>query len=817
MIAMRDSIIIQLTRDAPAVDKFAARELAEALKKMTGNVVPVRRAGQALPAGSLRLIIGQAAARTGPGRAPAEDEVLIQRQDQRTLALRGGGPRGNLYAVYEWLERLGCRWYHPAETFIPRKKNIELPERIFAAPAFEYRESACGTPQADPVWACRNRYNGSLHKIGAWGGGTRQWDPYVHSFSLIVPPEKYAQTHPEYFSLRHGQGRMFKRSQLCLSNPEVLRLAVEFALRKMEQPGVRIVDISQNDCGNPCQCARCEQSVKRFGGRGGEMLAFANKVAEQTARQHPDKYVAMLAYTYTQAPPKNLHARANVIVRLCHMYPSCDVHPLAGCKHNREYVRDLEGWLRIAGRVYVWHYITNFFHNLMFHPNCDALAADVRFYRAAGVKGIFFQGNPQHGVAFDALHAYVNARLAWNAGRDFWGETAGFLNAYYGAGGAHVLKFIEVMHANTRRGAHGHLYSHPAEGLFTRRQFCAAQDCLQKAFRAIEGDRTRSRRLEFVQLWLNYTKLMTATLVKSKNGFRVATVPGAGKLLKHCRRSMDALKITVLRERGELFTGNYLEERAGWGRKARAIRTIAIENAALKAEIAPEFAGMIFTLQDRATGINLFAGPATWVRRYPYNAGYTEGIEWDYGPGFRLPYKPEQKNSSGRALVLSARLSTALSVQRTISLEANTLRVESRYTNRGDKTAEVQPISSLMLSMGDFGQIGFFRFNAAGQVEEILNRFPEEGTVAYWEWVILRNAWIPAGKWGCFNRARGIGLLEDFSGQSAVVCKSGAWLREQRFEINTTLAREKIRPGGQALFSRRYTVIHEKPLSPLTA
>ena len=41
-----------------------------------------------------------------------------------------------------------------------------------------------------------------------------------------MPPEEFYKKHPEYYSLIDGK-RIFERAQLCLTNPDVLRIITD--------------------------------------------------------------------------------------------------------------------------------------------------------------------------------------------------------------------------------------------------------------------------------------------------------------------------------------------------------------------------------------------------------------------------------------------------------------------------------------------------------------------------------------------------------------------------------------------------------------
>jgi hypothetical protein len=83
------------------------------------------------------------------------------------------------------------------------------------------------------------------------------WGLFVHTFNTLVPQQEYAQTHPEYYSLIDGKRR--PGTQLCLSNPEVLKLLVASLKNKIkEKPNSSYWSVSQDDNDRYCQCDGCK-------------------------------------------------------------------------------------------------------------------------------------------------------------------------------------------------------------------------------------------------------------------------------------------------------------------------------------------------------------------------------------------------------------------------------------------------------------------------------------------------------------------------------------------------------------------------------
>lgn len=108
----------------------------------------------------------------------------------------------------------------------------------------------------------------------------------------MVPPFLY-DTHPEYFSEINGKriAPVGKEggTQLCLTNPDVLKLSVEKLRKEMSKPvtGMPVWadstatywSISQMDGNGNCTCDECKRLDKYDGSPSGSILSYVNKVA----------------------------------------------------------------------------------------------------------------------------------------------------------------------------------------------------------------------------------------------------------------------------------------------------------------------------------------------------------------------------------------------------------------------------------------------------------------------------------------------------------------------------------------------------------
>lgn len=439
---------IVLPADAIPTDKQAAAELQMFLKEISGATLPIATDREPLPPQA--IILGQT-----KERPPGVDvellgpEGFVVRTAGDRLFICGGRPRGTLYGVYHFLETyLGCRWYAPGVSRIPRRETLAIPSIAeMVAPPLEYREPYYLHTQ-DPDWAARNRVNGDTMRLDESRGGKVSYVPqyFVHTFFSLVPPDKHFGQHPEYFSL--VSGKRVDNGQLCLTHPEVQAIALDAVRRALRQnPSANIISVSQMDGAGPCECAACQAIVKREGSESGPILEFANRIADVVGAEFPRVQIDTLAYQYSRKPPRTLKPRPNVIIRYCTI-EACFSHPLESCPENRPLKEDLEGWAAIAPQLYVWDYETNFAHYYLPHPNLEVLAPNIRFFIRCHAKGIFAQGSYAYkggGGEFAELRAYLLARLLWNPQANPKEIIKDFIAGYYGAAAKPIQDYVRLL------------------------------------------------------------------------------------------------------------------------------------------------------------------------------------------------------------------------------------------------------------------------------------------------------------------------------------------------------------------------------------
>lgn len=501
---------IVLGADASPSERYAADELQRFVCQITGATLPI--VGDAGDRSEHSILLGDSRHLRALGidlrGENLGDEGLILRTVGDTLVIAGGRRRGTLYGVYTLLEDvLGCRWFSPQVSRIPRQPTIDLaPLDVRAVPILGWREPRCGDIEVSGDWAARNKIYGRFPHTEEKHGGRMQWTHYVHTFNQLVPPEVYFGEHPEYFSEIDGQ-RTTYRAQLCLTNPSVLAMVTDQVRQWIAQEqDTEVVSVSQNDWYNYCRCPDCAAIDAREGSPSGTMLWFVNQVAEAIEREYPHVAISTLAYQYTRHAPRTQRPRRNVIPHLCSI-ECCFAHPLTECERNASFVEDIRAWSRISDRLYVWDYVTEFGHYISPWPNLYSLQPNCKFFIENGVRGIFEQG-PGTTSEFAELRTYLLAKLLWDSDLDVSSTIDDFLQGYYGGAARAIRDYIDLVHDKARRDhLHSHIWSPLNHALFTPDLLAEANALYDQAERDA-GDEAALQRVRVARLPIQYVEIV---------------------------------------------------------------------------------------------------------------------------------------------------------------------------------------------------------------------------------------------------------------------------------------------------------------------
>ena len=440
---------------------YAAKEFQELLAEISGVVLPIV-AEQGAGSGPSVLIgvsdkvkaLGLHAEAAGLGT----DGVLLKTVGQ-DLVLLGQNGRGQLYAVYELLERyLGVRFLAWDCTVLPEQDAIRLPSIDYTyAPPFFYRHiwaygyiNPVDEGRRAPIIAQRLRLGGTLQRVDDSAGGCVWTKPFSHSFHEMLPAEQYHAEHPEYFALVDGKRvKGHVHAQLCLTHPDVLRICTDKVLEwcaEYPDPDV-IISICHNDGDGWCECERCAAVLAEEGSQMGTVLRLANAIAGEVAKRYPEKRLCVFPYSAATVPPKHTKPAPNLLAYFCHT--GCYAHGFEACDLESKSAQRMEQWRQLTeGRLFYHEYMTNFGHYLAPNQNLLGLVKDIRYVAAHGVQGVSVQGQwNSYGGELLELRTYLVAKLLWDPEADAMDIRRTFCAGYYAAASEEILRYLALLDA----------------------------------------------------------------------------------------------------------------------------------------------------------------------------------------------------------------------------------------------------------------------------------------------------------------------------------------------------------------------------------
>ena len=185
--------VIILGSDATKPERYAAGQLAEYLKKITGAQFKISSNSTTK---SSRIFVGQTAAtkkRAGTFNWSSlrRDVKFLIKTVGKDLILSGDRPRGTMYAVNTFLEdQLGVKWWTSDTEYVPVKRELSVGSLNTAyTPKLRCRETYYArVMQKNAEFPIRMKLNGHFAQIppGKGWDTTPSWVSAIHSISFSL-------------------------------------------------------------------------------------------------------------------------------------------------------------------------------------------------------------------------------------------------------------------------------------------------------------------------------------------------------------------------------------------------------------------------------------------------------------------------------------------------------------------------------------------------------------------------------------------------------------------------------------------------------
>ena len=483
---------IVLAEEPLKSNRYAAEELQRFVKKISGAELPI--AADNAEVKGPKILIGQSKLTdalslkipSGFTRELKEEGFIIKTVgDTLVLAGNDGGPKrgenakdpysfgntykGSLFAVYELLERLGCRWFYPGEfgEIVPKGKDVSVPKMdLLQKPSLAVRGFWYGVPghkRKDPQlrkdmeeWFLRNRYLPYSSVLASANDGSIMSPfrkPRVEMRDGKRVRIKPFDEHPEYFAMKRDKTR--HAGYLCLANPEVLKIATENALNAFRNnPDRYCFGYAPPDGAPTCDCPECYKrnldlmqkppANPNIQDISEGFYWFLNEIAKAVEKEFPDRWITTTAYSGRIRPPESVALNDNISVHTAFL------------AHSRHHRYDFTSWQTKQRLAYYkrWGQMTRYaverpyFPVMQFHCNVPLPLYRTNAYNLRVVKQLGFAGSEWEGrcsFMVGGLNYHIRAKMMWDIDTDIDVLLDDYYTKFFGEAAEPIREFFETV------------------------------------------------------------------------------------------------------------------------------------------------------------------------------------------------------------------------------------------------------------------------------------------------------------------------------------------------------------------------------------
>lgn len=432
-------VVISIRGNTTVALQFAASELAKYLNQISGASFQIKGLIKQ-PSITLQLKSGE------PKEAYT---ILIKGND---IMLSGNSDRAILYAVYDFLERLGCVWlapdfsmYNGRHEVVPANPNLvfSLNKPVAAQPAFTYRKidiDAGRSHNADNLkkmvdWMAKCRYNVLRVPVNLNGNDRVKWDnwrqdvlPELKKRDLIL--EVGGHGYQNFLNAKMENGSLFKmhpewfgKDSSCNPSPSERLVfntanthAVDYVIANIiryiqQHPEVKIFGLWPSDVGRWQDC----KDMEKYGTPQDRQAAFANKAEAAIHKVRPDIILELIAYSFTLSVPLKVPLSKTIQVDFCPINQSFEkqIYDKSSATNN-EYAEELKKWpANFSGDIGVYSYYRKYAWRSAPVVIPNYIQHDMQWYAKLPLQGISTYAEPGDWFTYELNH-FVLGHVSWS-------------------------------------------------------------------------------------------------------------------------------------------------------------------------------------------------------------------------------------------------------------------------------------------------------------------------------------------------------------------------------------------------------------------
>jgi hypothetical protein len=438
-----------------------------------------------------------------------KDDGFLLKIEPGTVFIRSVEPLGLIYALNEFLELLGFRYYMPGPygTVYPSSDIHIGKQKIISNPAFKYRAVGKGE------WSLfAYRANVNIAPLPEIYG--RRIFGIFHTFDLLLPEEKYFHAHPEFYAKRNlwdlfnNKGKL----QLDTTNPEVVKLIANNLADLSKGGHYEMLTLAPNDHRrfdmSLTSLKMDEWGVPSDQKMSKRMFVFYNEVAKRYKQMGGTLPIRIGAYDFYTAPPKNvtLKLESGLVPYIAH-FDYCQLHAIEdkNCKPNKRFSEIIERWSNLSRNLFIYEYAYK--HNWLDLPWPVYIRAvkNIQFYKKGGAIGYFTQFSEENSFP-NILNYYITAKALWNPSLDYGKIRDEFFSLFY-AGVSDKMgmcyKLLEDEFVNAKIDISGNA-SRNFTRIFKENTLKKALALAEEAYGQVCDQKVKSR-VDMMITWLQYS------------------------------------------------------------------------------------------------------------------------------------------------------------------------------------------------------------------------------------------------------------------------------------------------------------------------
>lgn len=434
-------VVIRMPLHNTETLNFAAAELSQYLLRISGAVFSIVGYNNSKPA----ILI-----QSDPSLDEEEYQILVQGHN---IILSGGSGRAVLYAVYDFLQRLGCVWIAPeldfykgSSEYVPKKSTLfyGAAQKVKEHPQLKYRKidvEEGRTHNMDNLkqiieWMPKARFNILMTPLDYGGGGRVRWDnwrkqlvPELKKRGLLIEVgghgyQNFLNAGMEDSTIFRNHPGWFGKDKNCNPSPAEYRVfntgdsgAVNYLISRIltyikGHPEIDIFDFWPPDGAHWADCPE----FKKLGSPVDRQALLVNQVDAAIKKIRPGLRLEMIAYQPVLMPPEKVQLNKNILVDFCPINQSFEKQIYdSGSANNYSYDQALKFWrhtfkgdigLYSYYRKYAWHSLPNVIPHY--------IQKDMEWYSKLPLQGISTYAEPGDWFTYELNH-YILGHTGWDS------------------------------------------------------------------------------------------------------------------------------------------------------------------------------------------------------------------------------------------------------------------------------------------------------------------------------------------------------------------------------------------------------------------